>query len=266
MPRVKDKMVLAWRLLAQEGLAFAPRQPEFLAFFCQLEWDYNKRLNPFHNLDHGVNVLHCCYKLTQTSRMRESFLPLELFSLRLAALCHDLDHTGRTNFYEIKCQSELALVYNDASVLENHHISTTFRLLRRQGCNFLADMGEADFLQLRRWVIKLILATDNQGHFQVLKGVEKILLESKAISISAEENRMELGGLVMHCSDFAGATKDVAVSQAWSTMVNLEFSNQYSSEVSLGLTPTSYFKDLHIDAVRLKNEVGFVSAIVQPTW
>lgn len=40
------------------------------------------------------------------------------FALILAALCHDVSHTGRTNTFEINSLSNLALRYHDKSVLE----------------------------------------------------------------------------------------------------------------------------------------------------
>lgn len=40
------------------------------------------------------------------------------FTLILSALCHDVDHTGRTNIFEINSLSKLAIRYHDKSVLE----------------------------------------------------------------------------------------------------------------------------------------------------
>lgn len=44
-------------------------------------------------------------------------LDLELFSLFFGALCHDADHTGRTNAFEAASYSKLAIIYNDESVI-----------------------------------------------------------------------------------------------------------------------------------------------------
>lgn len=41
---------------------------------------------------------------------------LERFCLMLSGLCHDIDHTGRTNAFEIASHSRLAIKYNDESV------------------------------------------------------------------------------------------------------------------------------------------------------
>jgi len=41
----------------------------------------------------------------------------EKYSLVLAALCHDVDHTARTNAFEVLKISKLCLTYNDESVI-----------------------------------------------------------------------------------------------------------------------------------------------------
>ena len=48
----------------------------------------------------------------------------------VSALCHDVDHSGRNNHFEVSSYSKLALRYNDESVLENHHAATTFKILK----------------------------------------------------------------------------------------------------------------------------------------
>lgn len=41
---------------------------------------------------------------------------MDVFSLLIAALCHDVGHTGRTNLFEVGIMSKLAIRYNDKSV------------------------------------------------------------------------------------------------------------------------------------------------------
>lgn len=74
-------------------------------FLAELEYRYDKRRNPFHNYNHGVNVLHSSHvimnlllSLPQYSELFDSITKLALI---LGALCHDVGHTGRTNIFEI---------------------------------------------------------------------------------------------------------------------------------------------------------------------
>jgi len=52
---------------------------------------------------------------------------LEIFATLVAAIIHDFEHTGTTNNFHVMSGTETALLYNDRAVLENHHISASFR-------------------------------------------------------------------------------------------------------------------------------------------
>lgn len=41
-------------------------------------------------------------------------------------------------------RSDMALLYNDKAVLENHHVSAAFRLMKEDDCNILANMRRED--------------------------------------------------------------------------------------------------------------------------
>ena len=59
-----------------------------------------------------------------------------------AAAIHDVDHPGVTNQYLIDSSNELALMYNDESVLENHSLAVAFKLLQEDGCNFIENLNK----------------------------------------------------------------------------------------------------------------------------
>ena len=52
--------------------------------------------------------------------------------------------------------SELALIYNDVSVLENHHLAVAFSLLQRPGCDVLDEFPPKQRQLLRRIVIDMV--------------------------------------------------------------------------------------------------------------
>lgn len=62
------------------------------------------------------------------------------FSLVFSGLCHDVSHRAKTNAFEVNTMSKLALRYHDQSVLEQHHIATTFKLLRQNGVNIFKNL------------------------------------------------------------------------------------------------------------------------------
>lgn len=47
----------------------------------------------------------------------------------IGGACHDHEHPGFNNVYLIETKNEIAIKYNDVSVLENHHVASTFALM-----------------------------------------------------------------------------------------------------------------------------------------
>jgi hypothetical protein len=76
----------------------------------------------------------------------------------LAAICHDVEHPGTTNAFQVNSGSVLALRYNDTSVLEAHHSSVGFCVLQRS--RVLASLGPDDLRCLRRTFVAAVLATE----------------------------------------------------------------------------------------------------------
>jgi len=52
--------------------------------------------------------------------------------------------------------SELALVYNDESVLENHHLAVAFKLLQHPDCDVFATMSTKTRRNIRRMIIDIV--------------------------------------------------------------------------------------------------------------
>lgn len=54
--------------------------------------------------------------------------------------------------------SELALMYNDASVLENHHLAVGFKLLQEENCDIFQNLSKKQRDSLRKMVIDMVRA------------------------------------------------------------------------------------------------------------
>ncbi|XP_040449709.1 high affinity cAMP-specific and IBMX-insensitive 3',5'-cyclic phosphodiesterase 8A-like [Falco naumanni] len=71
---------------------------------------------------------------------------LEIFAMIFAAAIHDYEHTGTTNNFHIQTRSDSAILYNDWSVLENHHVSVVYRLLQDdEEMNILSNLSKDDW-------------------------------------------------------------------------------------------------------------------------
>ena len=54
----------------------------------------------------------------------------DMMSYILAGACHDVNHPGFNNPFLIEKKDDIAIKYNDISVLENFHVATTFEILK----------------------------------------------------------------------------------------------------------------------------------------
>lgn len=83
----------------------------------------------------------------------------------LAGCCHDHEHPGFNNVFLMETKHELALRYNDVSVLENHHVASSFALLANDKYNITKWFNKEAFKKFRKIMIGCILETDMSKHF-----------------------------------------------------------------------------------------------------
>ncbi|XP_039279824.1 calcium/calmodulin-dependent 3',5'-cyclic nucleotide phosphodiesterase 1 [Nilaparvata lugens] len=234
-------------------------------FLNKIEEGYCKYKNPYHNNLHAADVAQSIhYMLCQTGLMNW-LTDLEIYATLIAALIHDYEHTGTTNNFHVMSGTETALVYNDRAVLENHHISSTFRLLREDENNILHALSRAEFREFRSLVIDMVLATDMSSHFQQIKNMKNLLSlaepsvdKSKALS------------LVLHCCDISHPSKRWDLHHQWTSLLLEEFFRQGDKENELGL-PFSPLCDRK-NTFTIENSViligifaGFIDFIVDPS-
>ncbi|GAB0178278.1 high affinity cGMP-specific 3',5'-cyclic phosphodiesterase 9A [Grus japonensis] len=98
----------------------------------------------------------------------EKFSQIDILILMTAAVCHDLDHPGYNNTYQINARTELAVRYNDISPLENHHCAVAFQIISQPEYNIFSNVNQDQFKQIRQGIITLILATDMARHAEIL--------------------------------------------------------------------------------------------------
>lgn len=71
---------------------------------------------------------------------------------------------ARLTIIQVNSENDLAITYNDRSVLESHHSSLCFRLLRKPDCDLMVNLSALERKELRSTIIASILATDMVCH------------------------------------------------------------------------------------------------------
>ena len=72
-------------------------------------------------------------------------------------------------------------MYNDESVLENHHLAVAFKLLQNSNCDILASLSAKQRQTMRKMTIDMVLATDMSKHMSLLADL-KTMVETKKVA------------------------------------------------------------------------------------
>ncbi|XP_013177832.1 PREDICTED: cAMP-specific 3',5'-cyclic phosphodiesterase, isoform F isoform X2 [Papilio xuthus] len=240
----------------------------FIAFVITLEEHY-VRDNPFHNSLHAADVTQSTNVLLNTPALDAVFTPIEVCAALFAACVHDVDHPGLTNQFLVNSSSELALMYNDESVLENHHLAVAFKLLQNDGCDIFVNLHKKQRQTLRKMVIDMVLSTDMSKHMSLLADL-KTMVETKKVAGSGVllldnyTDRIQVLENLVHCADLSNPTKPLPLYKRWVALLMEEFFQQGDREREQGMD-ISPMCDRH-NATIEKSQVGFIDYIVHPLW
>ncbi|XP_070154353.1 dual specificity calcium/calmodulin-dependent 3',5'-cyclic nucleotide phosphodiesterase 1A isoform X7 [Polyergus mexicanus] len=251
---------LGYDLLNRYGMIHKFKVPPAIleCFLGRVEEGYCRHRNPYHNNLHAADVAQTMHYILCQTGLMNWLTDLEIFATLVAAIIHDYEHTGTTNNFHVMSGSDTALLYNDRAVLENYHISASFRILREDECNILQNLSREEFREFRSLVIDMVLATDMSFHFQQLKNMKNLLSlaepsvdKSKAVS------------LVLHCCDISHPAKRWDLHHRWTMQLLEEFFRQGDKERELGL-PFSPLCDRNNTLVA-ESQIGFIEFIVEPS-
>jgi class 3 adenylate cyclase len=140
------------------------------------------RDNPFHNFEHASHVMMSVSKLLSRIVAPDDLLqnenrymslhdhtygitsdPLTQFSVVLAALIHDVDHSGVSNFQLVQEDSKIATVFKNKSVAEQNSIVLAWdRLMESRFVNLrnLIYSNPDELKRFRQLMVNTVLATD----------------------------------------------------------------------------------------------------------
>ncbi|ETP22372.1 hypothetical protein F441_04227 [Phytophthora nicotianae CJ01A1] len=253
---------------------FQVAQETFSTFLSHVASHY--RPNAYHNLQHAFQVTHATYCLLRRSGVAHSyFARVEIFAMLIAALCHDLDHPGNTNDFEVKTHSQLALTHNDDAVLERHHCRVAFIILSHPGANLFGRLPtRACFVYVRRLLIHCILATDMAKHFEKCKALEGLSKRHLLVNTNGgrgakrgrSKHRFVFMAILIHAADLSGQALSYTQATRWGMRVLSEYQQQAKSEAELHFPVESFMANLHHAKTRVTVQLNFINYVLRPIW
>lgn len=237
---------------------------ELAGFLTAVERAYRADV-PYHNALHAADVTQATHFFMVRGGLAESMSAVEKLALLVAAAVHDVAHPGRNNAFLVATGNELARVYNDRTVLENHHVARAFELLARPENDFLAAVRAEDpaaYAEFRALVVEHVLSTDLSLHLDRLTRFQHAC-KSEEVRLGTPDGRAMAATMALKCADLSHACKELALHRRWSDLIIEEFFQQGDDERERGL-PVSPFMDRH-DTNVPQSQHSFIAFLVQPT-
>lgn len=148
----------------------------------------NYRHVTYHNWRHAFNVAQMMFSILTSTQWWKVFGEIECLALLIACLCHDLDHRGTNNSFQIKlvllkfeklnavlsdenifflhrASSPLAQLYS-TSTMEHHHFDQCLMILNSPGNLILSNLSSDDYSRAIRVLEDAILSTDLAVYFR----------------------------------------------------------------------------------------------------
>ncbi|KAJ8984666.1 hypothetical protein NQ317_015757 [Molorchus minor] len=164
----------------------------------------NYRNVTYHNWRHAFNVAQMMFSILTVTQWWNIFGEIECLALMIACLCHDLDHRGTNNSFQIKASSPLAQLYS-TSTMEHHHFDQCIMILNSPGNQLLSNISPEEYSRVIRVLEEAILSTDLAVYFRKRGSFFKVVAEGPCWAL--DEHRDLLRAMLMTVCDLAAITK-----------------------------------------------------------
>eukprot|EP00297_Palpitomonas_bilix_P001069 CAMPEP_0113882666 /NCGR_PEP_ID=MMETSP0780_2-20120614/9104_1 /TAXON_ID=652834 /ORGANISM="Palpitomonas bilix" /LENGTH=898 /DNA_ID=CAMNT_0000869751 /DNA_START=340 /DNA_END=3036 /DNA_ORIENTATION=+ /assembly_acc=CAM_ASM_000599 len=233
-----------------------------LRSFLQTIFDGYREV-PYHNVFHMVDVTHATYVLMNQEPAKSKLTRWDKFALLTSAVCHDVDHPGCNNAHIIARKDELALLYNDQSVLENHHLALAFSAASMPEKDIFENMPDSDFRELRQTMIDAILATDMSSHFEHISKL-KTRVELKPWDWDDLNDRRMVIRTILKCADLGHTIRPWNLHRHRSELMRDEFFRQGDVERERGMKVSPLMDRNMVDFPR--SQTQFLKFVVTPLF
>ncbi|XP_077282259.1 uncharacterized protein LOC143908466 isoform X2 [Temnothorax americanus] len=228
--------------------------------FTFIEEGYHST-NPYHNSIHATDVTQAMHCFLQEKKIKTHLTNLEIMASLIAAVTHDLDHPGVNQPFLVATSNHLAALYQNTSVLENHHWRSAIGCLLESGVS--AQLPADVRSELQRHISSLILATDITRQQEFLTRFRNYL-SNNSLEMKRAEDRHFILQIALKCADISNPCRPWDISRKWSYKVCEEFFRQgdYERRLNLPVTPLC---NRHTTSIP-KIQAGFFKHVVTPLY
>jgi len=230
-------------------------------FLSQMQAGYHP--NPYHNSTHAADVTQINYYILTKGGLAErcKLSKEEMLAAVLAGAIHDFDHPGFNNNFHTRTNAYLSTLYNDRSVLENHHVASIYEMVRVPTYNIFAPMTDEQRRDIRDTMIEMVLSTDMGLHQKIFNSFRTRLSGSADWSAVKEDVRLALS-MSIKMADTSNCGRPNHLYIEWAKNIANEFYNQGDVEGQLCI-PISPFMDRRKEKAEFpKSQIGFMNIIV----
>uniref|UniRef100_A0A5F8GWH2 Phosphodiesterase n=1 Tax=Monodelphis domestica TaxID=13616 RepID=A0A5F8GWH2_MONDO len=223
----------------------------------------------YHNWRHGFNVGQTMFTLLMTGGLKKYYTDLEAFAMVAAAFCHDIDHRGTNNLYQMKSASPLAKLHG-SSILERHHLEFSKTLLHDESLNIFQNLNKRQFETVIHLFEVAIIATDLALYFKkrtmfqkIIDTCEKMETEAEVIKyISSDPTKKEvIMAMMMTGCDLSAITKPWEIQSQVALKVANEFWEQGDLERTVLQQQPIPMMDRQKEDELPKLQVGFIDFV-----
>ncbi|KAI8122736.1 5'-cyclic phosphodiesterase 8, High affinity cAMP-specific and IBMX-insensitive 3' [Lucilia cuprina] len=223
--------------------------------------------NSYHNSTHAADVMQATGVFISQLAAKDLVMDrLEEATALIAAVAHDVDHPGRSSAFLCNSNSPLAIMYNDLTVLESHHASTTFRLaLADDNVNIFKNLDKDTYKLARSTIIDMILATEMTRHFEHLAKFVSVFgaeVEPRDIVQTEEESSILMRRMLIKVADVSNPARPMICCIEWARRIAEEYFTQTDEEKAKDLPIVMPMFDRATCSIP-KSQIGFIEYIIQ---
>jgi hypothetical protein len=181
-----------------------------------------------------------------------------------AALCHDTNHSGLNNQFNLKAETPLGILYKESSVMEMHHVSESIPVISRNDIDLFRAFDHQGKIKAWKLFIHIILATDMAKHFDLVKRAQAAV-DAKNFNFATDEQRLLGLELLIKVGDISNVARPFEIADKWCDILNEEFFHQGDLEKETGIGFTAPLND-RANANKPKSQVGFYTFVCIPLY